>query len=54
MKLHYITDVNKPGHYPHGGWWYVISGEYTIVTGKRHDRREDAQEELELLEVING
>ena len=52
LRLHFITDVNKPGNYPHGGWWFVISGIYNIVTGKCHDRREDAQEELELLEFI--
>jgi hypothetical protein len=50
MKLHYITDVNKPGHNPEGGWWYVISGEYHLVTGKRHARKESAQRELKRLE----
>ena len=52
MKLHYITDVNKPGNYPHGGWWFVISGVYHIVSGRMHDSRESAQEEIELLELI--
>jgi hypothetical protein len=52
MKLHFITDVNKPGNYPHGGWWFVISGVYHIVSGRRWNTREEAQEEMELLALI--
>jgi hypothetical protein len=51
LRLHYITDVNKPGHYPRGGWWFVIDGIYHIVSGVGHDRRLDAQRELELLQL---
>jgi hypothetical protein len=52
MRLHFITDVNKPGNYPHGGWWFVIRGIYSPVSGRRHDRKEDAEAEMELLKLI--
>jgi hypothetical protein len=32
-RTHWITDVNKPGTYPEGGWWMVVDGIYTKVAG---------------------
>jgi len=46
IRPYYITDVNKPGHYPHGGWWFAIKGLYIIVSGKRHHTIEQCLAEI--------
>lgn len=53
MRPHFITDVNKPGNYPYGGWWFAVNGVYNIVTGKFHETKEECLQEIELLGLIN-
>lgn len=51
MRVHWITDVNKPGSYPLGGWFFVVKGLYTIVSGRYHETREEALREIGELEL---